>query len=158
VAKVRVYELAKEFGVESKTVIAQLREMGEVVRSASSTVEAPVVRRLIEAFRSAQAPGLPQALESPAYHAAIAEPSHPEQPAVRNSISSEKKLIAAIAPDGQEPVSPSAHEARARDHLTTPSDEMLLLYSWGVLQHLAPDPGHAVAFLAGTKRPTSVHH
>jgi translation initiation factor IF-2 len=50
VAKVRVYELAKEFGVESKTVMDQLKEMGEFVRSASSTIEAPVVRRLKESF------------------------------------------------------------------------------------------------------------
>src|SRR5580704_6240012 len=50
VAKVRVYELAKEFGVESKAVMAKLQEMGEFVRSASSTIEAPVVRRLTEAF------------------------------------------------------------------------------------------------------------
>jgi len=52
VAKVRVYELAKEFGVESKSVMDQLKEMGEFVRSASSTIEAPVVRRLKEAFAS----------------------------------------------------------------------------------------------------------
>src|SRR5215471_5111204 len=50
VAKVRVYELAKEFGVESKAVMAELENMGEFVRSASSTIEAPVVRRLKEAF------------------------------------------------------------------------------------------------------------
>ncbi|GAA4581863.1 hypothetical protein GCM10023194_14520 [Planotetraspora phitsanulokensis] len=49
-AKVRVYELAKEFGVESKVVMAKLTEMGEFVRSASSTIEAPVVRKLTEAF------------------------------------------------------------------------------------------------------------
>ncbi|MUL42095.1 translation initiation factor IF-2 [Streptomonospora sp. PA3] len=51
-AKVRVYELAKEFGVESKAVLAKLNEMGEFVRSASSTIEAPVVRRLKEAFNN----------------------------------------------------------------------------------------------------------
>ncbi|MFY9851760.1 MAG: translation initiation factor IF-2 N-terminal domain-containing protein, partial [Trebonia sp.] len=50
VAKVRVYELAKEFGVESKAVMAELENMGEFVRSASSTIEAPVVRRLKEQF------------------------------------------------------------------------------------------------------------
>ena len=55
VAKVRVYELAKEFGVESKAVMAKLQEMGEFVRSASSTIEAPVVRRLKNEF-SAQGP------------------------------------------------------------------------------------------------------
>ncbi|MFT4164281.1 MAG: translation initiation factor IF-2 N-terminal domain-containing protein, partial [Microlunatus sp.] len=47
-AKVRVYELAKELGVESKTVLAEAKDMGEFVRSASSTLEAPVVRRLRE--------------------------------------------------------------------------------------------------------------
>ncbi|UYM04481.1 translation initiation factor IF-2 [Solicola gregarius] len=49
-AKVRVYELAKEFGVESKVVLSTLSDMGEFVRSASSTVEAPVVRRLNEQY------------------------------------------------------------------------------------------------------------
>src|SRR6201986_5171910 len=57
VAKVRVYELAKEFGVESKAVMAKLEEMGEFVRSASSTIEAPVVRRLKEAFNGGGAKG-----------------------------------------------------------------------------------------------------
>ncbi|WP_433391501.1 translation initiation factor IF-2 [Micromonospora sp. KLBMP9576] len=48
--KARVHELAKELGVESKTVLAKLKEMGEFVKSASSTVEAPVARRLRTAF------------------------------------------------------------------------------------------------------------
>ncbi|MGD8214965.1 translation initiation factor IF-2 [Aestuariimicrobium sp. Y1814] len=48
-AKVRVYELAKELGLESKDVLEKLKGMGEFVRSASSTVEAPVVRRLKDA-------------------------------------------------------------------------------------------------------------
>src|SRR3954447_24558454 len=51
--KARVHELAKEFGVDSKTVLATLKEQGEFVKSASSTVEAPVARRLREAFVSA---------------------------------------------------------------------------------------------------------
>ena len=48
--KARVYELAKEFGVTSKQVLAKLKEMGEFVKSASSTVEPPVVRRLHQEF------------------------------------------------------------------------------------------------------------
>ena len=51
--KARVHELAKEFGVDSKTVLAKLKEQGEFVKSASSTVEAPVARRIREAFASA---------------------------------------------------------------------------------------------------------
>jgi len=56
VAKVRVYELAKELNVESKAVMAKLQEFGEFVRSASSTIEAPVVRKLRESFPDAVAP------------------------------------------------------------------------------------------------------
>jgi translation initiation factor IF-2 len=51
--KARVHELAKEFGVDSKTVLAKLKEQGEFVKSASSTVEAPVARRLREALGGA---------------------------------------------------------------------------------------------------------
>src|SRR5665647_1867623 len=50
VAKVRVYELAKELGVESKILLNHLKEHGEFVRSASSTIEPPVVRKIRETF------------------------------------------------------------------------------------------------------------
>ncbi|WP_184507373.1 translation initiation factor IF-2 [Terracoccus luteus] len=49
-AKVRVYELAKELGVESKALLAHLKSQGEFVRSASSTIEPPVVRKIKEQF------------------------------------------------------------------------------------------------------------
>ncbi len=52
-SKVRVHELAKELGVSSKEVLAKLQELGEFVKSASSTVEAPVVRKLREAMPAA---------------------------------------------------------------------------------------------------------
>ncbi|CDO24441.1 translation initiation factor IF-2 [Mycolicibacterium mageritense DSM 44476 = CIP 104973] len=48
--KARVHELAKELGVTSKELLAKLKEQGEFVKSASSTVEAPVARRLRETF------------------------------------------------------------------------------------------------------------
>ncbi|MEZ3182327.1 translation initiation factor IF-2 [Streptomyces pimonensis] len=91
-AKVRVYELAKEFGVESKVVMAKLQELGEFVRSASSTIEAPVVRKLTDAFqqgggngKSAAKPGAPRkaaprpAAPSPA-QAARPGPAAPKPP------------------------------------------------------------------------------
>ena len=55
-AKVRVYELAKEFGVESKAIMAKLNELGEFVRSASSTIEPPVVRKLRAVYPAGPAP------------------------------------------------------------------------------------------------------
>ncbi|MEU6526014.1 translation initiation factor IF-2 [Streptomyces sp. NPDC046924] len=93
-AKVRVYELAKEFGVESKVVMAKLQELGEFVRSASSTIEAPVVRKLTDAFqqgggngKSAAKPGAPRkaapkpGAPSPAQAARPAAPKPAPKPA-----------------------------------------------------------------------------
>ncbi|MBA2309389.1 MAG: translation initiation factor IF-2 N-terminal domain-containing protein, partial [Pseudonocardiales bacterium] len=48
--KARVHELAKELGVTSKQVLEKLKDIGEFVKSPSSTVEAPVARKLREAF------------------------------------------------------------------------------------------------------------
>ncbi|ROR55747.1 translation initiation factor 2 (bIF-2) [Luteococcus japonicus] len=60
-AKVRVYELAKELGLESKDVLKTLKDMGEFVRSASSTIEAPVVRRLRDNLSNEAGAGKPAA-------------------------------------------------------------------------------------------------
>ncbi|MEV8211220.1 translation initiation factor IF-2 N-terminal domain-containing protein, partial [Streptomyces sp. NPDC079189] len=120
-AKVRVYELAKEFGVESKVVMAKLQELGEFVRSASSTIEAPVVRKLTDALqgpggnagKSAAKPGAPRkaapvkpAAPSPA---AAARPAAPKPGAVA------PKPAAAEAP-GSTPsaAAPSAPSAGPR--------------------------------------------
>jgi translation initiation factor IF-2 len=54
VSKVRVHELAKQLGMESKEVLAKLQELGEFVRSASSTVEPPVARKLIALYPDAK--------------------------------------------------------------------------------------------------------
>jgi translation initiation factor IF-2 len=51
--KTRVSALAKELGLTSKDVLAKLTEMGEYVKTASSTVEAPVARKLREAYPDA---------------------------------------------------------------------------------------------------------
>jgi translation initiation factor IF-2 len=57
--KARVHELAKELGVTSKEVLSKLAEQGEYVKSASSTVEAPVARRLRDAYTKASASAAP---------------------------------------------------------------------------------------------------
>ncbi len=80
-AKVRVYELAKELGVESKVVLAKLADQGEFVRSASSTIEAPVVRKLRESMASAPAPAKKTPADaSPAKKAAAKKPAAPAAP------------------------------------------------------------------------------
>ena len=87
-AKVRVYELAKELGVESKVLVTKLQEMGEFVRSASSTVEAPVVRKLREAY--------PVAAGNGAAPAPAAPPAR--KPAARKTITPVEPVAAPAAP------------------------------------------------------------
>ncbi len=72
-AKVRVYELAKDVGMDSKDVLAKLQEMGEFVRSASSTVEPPVVRKFLEKFPPVAKPAAEAkpAKKAPAKKAAV---------------------------------------------------------------------------------------
>ena len=52
-AKTRVYEVARELGIDSKTAVAKLQELGEFVKSASSTIEPPVARKLRDAYPDA---------------------------------------------------------------------------------------------------------
>ncbi|MEY3149047.1 MAG: hypothetical protein RL029_321 [Actinomycetota bacterium] len=83
-AKVRVYELAKDLGMESKDVLAKLQEMGEFVRSASSTVEPPVVRKFLEKYPPAVKPAAEEkpVKKAPAKKAAAKKPSVVETPVV----------------------------------------------------------------------------
>ncbi|HEY0187445.1 MAG TPA: translation initiation factor IF-2 N-terminal domain-containing protein, partial [Cellulomonas sp.] len=65
-AKVRVYELAKELEVDSKTLMTKLNELGEFVRSASSTIEPPVVRKLRDTYPAGGRSGARPASAAPA--------------------------------------------------------------------------------------------
>ncbi|WP_412076580.1 translation initiation factor IF-2 [Streptomyces xanthophaeus] len=117
-AKVRVYELAKEFGVESKVVMAKLQELGEFVRSASSTIEAPVVRKLTDALqgpggnagKSAAKPGAPRKA-APAKPAAPS-PAAAARPAAPKPGAPAPKPAAAEAPAVSAPVTPAASGPR----------------------------------------------
>ncbi|MFF3330120.1 translation initiation factor IF-2 [Streptomyces sp. NPDC002888] len=131
-AKVRVYELAKEFGVESKVVMAKLQELGEFVRSASSTIEAPVVRKLTDAFqgggngksaakpaprKAAPKPGAPspaQAARPAAPRPAAPKPPAAQQPAAPSvpATPSTPSAPAASTPSAPAPTSPSASGPR----------------------------------------------
>ncbi|MFF1528639.1 translation initiation factor IF-2 [Cellulomonas sp. NPDC058312] len=78
-AKVRVYELAKELGVDSKTLMTKLNDLGEFVRSASSTIEPPVVRKLRDTYPAAG--GSKPAARPAAPKPAAAAPAAPAAPA-----------------------------------------------------------------------------
>jgi translation initiation factor IF-2 len=69
-----VHELAKEFGIESKTLLTWLKDHGEYVKSASSTIEPPVARRLREAFPTVAVGAPPAPAKKAAAPAPVAAP------------------------------------------------------------------------------------
>ncbi|AQP49690.1 translation initiation factor IF-2 [Tessaracoccus flavescens] len=104
-AKPRVHEIAKEIGITSKELLAKLGEMGEYVRGPSSTLEAPVVRRVREAFGGADETPAAPAAKKPAPKAAP-KPAEttPAAPAAQQS-------APAATPGTPEPTAPPAAEA-----------------------------------------------
>ncbi|WP_175934818.1 translation initiation factor IF-2 [Corynebacterium sp. Marseille-P4321] len=61
--KLRVHELAKQLGVTSKELLATLKEQGEFVKTASSTIEPPVVKKM-KAYYEAQNGGAEKSAEA----------------------------------------------------------------------------------------------
>ncbi|MET9502229.1 translation initiation factor IF-2 [Streptomyces sp. NPDC006622] len=108
-AKVRVYELAKEFGVESKVVMAKLQELGEFVRSASSTIEAPVVRKLTDAFQG----GGSGRSAKPAPRKAAPRPAAPSQAQAARPGPAAPRPASPKPPTAQQPEAPAAPAAPA---------------------------------------------
>ncbi|AOZ72892.1 translation initiation factor IF-2 [Boudabousia tangfeifanii] len=88
-AKLRVHELAKELGITSKELLQVLKDNGEFVKSASSSIEEPVARRIREkvSAKPAEAKGADKKegkAAKPAAKKAAPKPSakKPETPAV----------------------------------------------------------------------------
>jgi translation initiation factor IF-2 len=71
--KIRVSALAKELGIPSKQAVEKLNELGEYVKTASSSIEAPAARKLREAYPDAKPAAA--AKKSPAKKAAEPAPA-----------------------------------------------------------------------------------
>jgi translation initiation factor IF-2 len=120
--KARVHELAKELGVTSKEVLARLSDQGEFVKSASSTVEAPVARRLRESFGGSKpaadkvkAEGNGSAAGAPAKPAAKApaKPAAPKPAAPAEPAAPAPPPPAAAAAPTEAPAAPPAQPGPA---------------------------------------------
>jgi translation initiation factor IF-2 len=94
VAKVRVYELAKELGLESKALLTKLQELGEFVKSASSTLEPPVVRRMRDLY--------PNATPTSDSEAPAAAKKAPAKKATKKAAATGKTAKGAGAPSAEE--------------------------------------------------------
>ena len=118
--KARVYELAKELGVDSKTVLSKLEAMGEFVKSASSTVEPPVARKLRNAFASS---GQGNASDSK-------KPGHTAKKPAEPASHSMPKPAAPSAPKPAAPAAPKPRHAASKSDAPKPG-------------HRAPSPGES---------------
>lgn len=118
--KARVYELAKELGVDSKTVLSKLEAMGEFVKSASSTVEPPVARKLRNAFASS---GQGNASDSK-------KPGHTAKKPAEPASHSTPKPAAPSAPKPAAPAAPKPRHAASKSDAPKPG-------------HRAPRPGES---------------
>ena len=118
--KARVYELAKELGVDSKTVLSKLEAMGEFVKSASSTVEPPVARKLRNAFASS---GQVNASDSK-------KPGHTAKKPAEPASHSMPKPAAPSAPKPAAPAAPKPRHAASKSDAPKPG-------------HRAPRPGES---------------
>ena len=118
--KARVYELAKELGVDSKTVLSKLEAMGEFVKSASSTVEPPVARKLRNAFASS---GQGNASDSK-------KPGHTAKKPAEPASHSMPKPAAPSAPKPAAPAAPKPRHAASKSDAPKPG-------------HRAPRPGES---------------
>ncbi|MBK4158360.1 translation initiation factor IF-2 [Corynebacterium macginleyi] len=94
--KLRVHELAKQLGITSKELLATLKEQGEFVKTASSTIEPPVVKKM-RAHYEAQSGG--DATEDKADKAEkAAKPAQPAKPAKPGQGSAKKPASTAPKP------------------------------------------------------------
>ncbi len=119
----RVYDLAKELGIDTKVALSKLEELGEYVKGGSSTITPPVAAKLRAAFPNAgkaapkkaapkaetaaapEAPATPAAAPAPrAETPAPAAPSAPEAPAAPAAPTSASSLIGIPRP-GNNPFS-----------------------------------------------------
>lgn len=117
-AKTRVHELAKKYNVESKFVLEKLKEMGEFVKSPSSTVELPVEKRFEKEYGEQL-----KAAAAPAAAAPAAEKSESasngagtataDAPAARKPGPAKKAAPKPAAPAPAAPAQPQAPAAAA---------------------------------------------
>lgn len=102
-SKVRVYELAKELGIESKQLLAQLRTMGEFVRSASSLLEPCVARKVKETFAAGARPST-----------STARPKPHRSRAPRRQMTNEERFLAEVFDLQPEEIKWAPHRRGAR--------------------------------------------
>ncbi|WP_227468313.1 translation initiation factor IF-2 [Microbacterium sp. YJN-G] len=143
--KPRVHEIAAELGVDSKFALAKLKELGEFVKSPSSTIEPPVARKLRAAIAAdPSAKPAAKADEKPAAKAPASAP-RPGAP------------VPGPKPGPAKPAAPqapaAAPEQSAPEQAAPAAEEKPAAPAPGAAKPAAPKPGGGGAPKPGAPRP-----
>ena len=143
--KTRVSALAKELGIPSKQLLEWLNSNGEYVKTASSTIEAPAVRKATEAFPpKPQAEGDTPAKKAPAKKAAAkkAAPTEAAAPApvVEPVVAPAEPALAPPAAPPAAPGGPVPGPARRPSAPETPAADAPAAASSGAAPGPVPMP------------------
>ena len=110
----RVYDIAKELGIDTNEALAKLKDLGEYVKSGSSTIAPPVAKKLRDAFPNAKPKAEePKAAPAPAAKAEPAAPKAPAAEAPAAPATPAAAAPAAPAPAAPAPAAPAAPAAAA---------------------------------------------
>ena len=125
-SKVRLYEIAKELGKESKEIVARAKELGIEVKSHASSVESEIATRITASFSQAAAPkkettqkptqSLPK--EQPSASTAVKETTEAEKKAEPKAVAPTQKSEAEMKSAPAKPKSrnfKAEREARAKE-------------------------------------------
>ena len=118
-AQPRVHEFAKEVGVPSKEVIAKLKDMGEFVKSSSSTLNPMVLKKLRAEFPAAAAK--PAAKAAPAKAAAESAAKPAPKPAAAKPAAKPAPKPAAAKPAAKSAPKPAAESAAPKPVAAKPA-------------------------------------
>ena len=125
-SKVRLYEIAKELGKESKEIVARAKELGIEVKSHASSVESEIATRITASFSQAAAPkkettqkptqSLPK--EQPSALTAVKETTEAEKKAEPKAVAPKQKSEVEMKSAPAKPKSrnfKAEREARAKE-------------------------------------------
>ena len=118
-AQPRVHEFAKEVGVPSKEVIAKLKDMGEFVKSSSSTLNPMVLKKLRAEFPAAAAKPAAKAAPAKAATESAAKPA--PKPAAAKPVAKPAPKPAAAKPAAKPAPKPAVKPAAAESAAPKPA-------------------------------------
>ncbi|WP_047240423.1 translation initiation factor IF-2 [Corynebacterium epidermidicanis] len=159
--KLRVHELAKQLGITSKELLGTLKDQGEFVKTASSTIEPPVVKKMTEFYASqnggSDAAAQPAASKPAAKPASTsgAKPGAPK-PGAKPAAPAAPKPAAAAAKPAQPAAKPAAAKPTPAQPATSAQPEFRAPTPGakpGAAKPGAPKPGQASAATPAADKP-----